>query len=106
MLGWEIEAGSCNGAKAGEIAADEDAFSMPDTIVGITWDLVLRQGAEKDISGDAGSRLLTAGNLEGHRPVDTHQTSSCNGIEQDGDIAMTDQPFRVLQKAFFRDAVQ
>ena len=66
----------------------------------------MRQGAEQDVTGNAGGRLLLTGNLEGHGSVDAHQACSGYNVEQDGDVAVTDQPFRMLLILFLRDAVQ
>ena len=78
---------------------------MADTVVRVAGNLVLWQRAEKDVAGNGGGGLLLAGNLESHRAMQTHDTGTGYGIEQNADVAMTDDPFGMLLVVFDGDAV-
>ena len=79
---------------------------MTDAVIGVGGYLILRQCAEEDVTGDARGGFLTAGNLEGHGAVDAHHIGAGNGIEQDGDVAVADDPLWVLLELFGGNTVQ
>ena len=78
---------------------------MANPIIGISGNLVLWQRTEKEVAQNGGGGLLLAGYLESHRAVQTHNACTGYSIEQNADVAMTDNPFGMLLIIFEGDAV-
>ena len=106
LFGQQMEPRSCDGRDTGEVASDKDALRMTDAVIGVGGYLILRQCAEENVTGDARGRFLTACDLEGHGTVDAHHIGAGNGIEQDDDIAVADDPLGVLLELFGRNTAQ
>ena len=97
---------ACNGGIARQVASHQDSLCMAAPVIGMTWNLVLWQGAEKDITDNRSGWLLTASYLKRHRTMNTRHASIGNRIKQHGDVAMTDKPFGVLFVTFHGNAVE
>ena len=105
LFGWKIEFCSSHGRIAGEIAAYKDTLGMTDSVIRVGWNHILRHCAKENAAGNTGCRLLATCYLESHRTMYAHHTCTSNCIKQNGDVAMTYQPFGILLKAFLCDSV-